>query len=659
MAYTKKPNNSRPSYNQPGQYNPSVPEMATAPYNFVSLPAESLIHPVAQKKDAWSKLEKEDRRKEYVKYVAANGQYTGYIGLTVRTLSPCFIGGEIKDDTRQFFTTALASDGAPVIPGSSIRGMIKNIFKIITCGAMRPGEDFTDRRLYFRTMAGKDKALRKLYTDEMVAPPPPGSKSRKGITKAQAGFLVCHNGDDGKEYSVYPAKFKTVKDIDNIKRYEVRNKPGAETGRNGDCVKWNWYCKDGSGVACFVGEMNTGRRNGKAHYTIHYEPDWKSRIRVPAEVIQAYKDDNNRGGVNILHEKMGKRGRDAANFLKQNGAPSDVQAAFIVPCFFATQKTEEGEVVKHFGFGQYYRIPYKLSVADHVPKGLRDTELPDFADAVFGNMGYWATRVFFEDARIIPDGSVKPESDGYTHLLMAPKPTSFQLYLEQDVRKAEKNHWGMPDVNIRGYKFFWHRLARNNDNLWKETDEKTIAKWKEADDKNGGMKVKPIKPIEAQREFHGKIRFENLSKVELGALCAAVSFAREGHKTAYKIGMGKPIGMGSILLEPTLYIENMDRHYSRLFKGDNDGWMREESEREMKEFVDSFAEYRGKNLSEETAAQLEKALDELAELLDCTGKDASEWLQKTSMMQIGKGDDRFRNRVPLLDAISFAKGRLK
>ena len=55
----------------------------------------------------------------------------------------------------------------------------------------------------------------------------------------------------------------------------------------------------------------------------------------------------------------------------------------------------------------------------------------------------------------------------------------------------------------------------------------------------------------------------------------------------------------------------------------------------------------------------EMTLEELAAMLDTENKGTSEWLKKTSMMQIGKGDKRFTNRIALLNAVKFSKAVLE
>lgn len=79
-----------------------------------------------------------------------------------------------------------------------------------------------------------------------------------------------------------------------------------------------------------------------------------------------------------------------------------------------------------------------------------------------------------------------------------------------------------------------------------------------------------IEPVKANKSFTFRIYFENLSNVELGALLWALEPQGDTQKKyRHKLGMGKPLGMGSIELVPTLHITNRKQRYESLFKGDN------------------------------------------------------------------------------------------
>ena len=85
---------------------------------------------------------------------------------------------------------------------------------------------------------------------------------------------------------------------------------------------------------------------------------------------------------------------------------------------------------------------------------------------------------------------------------------------------------------------------------------------------NSNEKIKTkIRPVKPNTEFKFRIRYENLSGNELGALLFALKMP-EG--CAHKIGMGKPYGLGSVKITPELYISKRNKRYLTLFS--SDGW---------------------------------------------------------------------------------------
>ena len=145
-------NNRNGNNNRRGNHNNNTPASvernAEAPYNFVPLISEVVAGEIAEVSQA-----------AYKEHVLAHGKNTGYIDLEITSKSPLFIGG----NGEKFF----APSGKPMIPGSSIRGMVKNLFKIITCGSMRPGEDIEDKTIYFRGLAAKG-SLGRYYNKCMI-----------------------------------------------------------------------------------------------------------------------------------------------------------------------------------------------------------------------------------------------------------------------------------------------------------------------------------------------------------------------------------------------------------------------------------------------------------------------------------------------------------
>ncbi|SEH22456.1 TIGR03986 family CRISPR-associated RAMP protein [Selenomonas sp. KH1T6] len=554
-----------------------MPRQATAPYNFVSLPPKVLSAPF----DGGAESD-EERQENYRRHVLSQGKLSGYICLSIKTMTSIFVG----NGGSEFFSP----NGVPVIPGSSIRGMVKNIFKIVTCGAMRGNKedaDFNDKHLYFRAMAAKKNSdAKKCYLRDVYT-------SRVKKENVQAGFLI-HNKVENQYYMVY-TDFQEI----DVRAGEISRKPPG--------INWE---SDG-GVATYTGPMPR-----KHHYTIHSVPNWSQKVLVEQEVIEAYKTDETRKGVDLFDQKYCKRNNEAADFT------GDDEIDFVAPCFFV----EENGQIGHFGFGRFYRIPYKQSIGMAVPKGLQ-TDVIDYTDALFGRKELWGSRLSFENA-VCTSGRAAQENPAYAKILSNPKPTSFQLYLHQDDPKQIK-HWDSNGACIRGYKMYWHKKMS----------------WVNPEQKETNMCLHPIQPVKPGQVFQSRIRFERLSRDELGALLKVFELSRKDEELCFKIGQGKSIGLGSIRVEATLQLDG-DSYYRQLFD-DSGQWHTAETMADFSEYVAEFEEKLKSGLSKEDYHRYQIAQGELSHLLDWKNTSAPDWNDKTAAMDINDPEGPFQNRLIL------------
>lgn len=516
MAYNKPKNNYHNNNKPKNKYTaPSKP--AEAPYNFISLPNQMIKSPLQEALGkGWQDKTQEELSAAFKQYIRSEGKNSGEIQLTITTKSPFFIGGTQKagEKDKLFFNPA----GQPTIPGSSIRGMIKNIFKIVTCGAMRGGEDITEKHLYFRGLAASNKKFREYYAKRMTENKniidKDGNKKVITVSKAEAGFLIKSN----KQYYICPADEKREK-------YFPPN--GEKAG-----IRWDEHS---TSATCMSGGMR-----GKKHRYVISKADFSvdKRLPVAESIINDYRDDISRKGFNVL--TGGKKGSSAAGFTHC----ADID--YVVPCHYLAQNGQ----VMHFGFGPYYRIPYEQSIAAHIPEAVRVEKNIDFADAVFGRKEYWGSRVFFEDAPAVKLTGTLPAAE--TKPLMTPRPTSFQLYLVQK-NQNDLQHWDNK-ANIRGYKQYWHQ--GNHNNSW----QKDVAT------KSDKLSSR-IAPLKAGSVFEGKIRFENLTDLELGALLRVLNLNAAGREICYKLGGGKPLGLGSVSIDSKVMLIDKGERYKSLFAG--------------------------------------------------------------------------------------------
>ncbi|MDU3819275.1 MAG: TIGR03986 family CRISPR-associated RAMP protein [Veillonella sp.] len=606
-GYNNSYGNSGARSNGNSKY-PSTP--ASASYNFVRLPSHVIP---AEFYDGNFEGVTKDVMDAYRDHVTQTGTHTGYIDLTITTETPLFIGGPSKQED----TTPLEFYGGqnnPTIPGSSLKGMVKEIFKIVTASSFRPYQrgtglgDFEDRYLYFRDIASAIKPLKEYYASRMMNP----IKNGAGLStpKATPGFIIQTANN---EYYAVPSVAKKI-------YYEAEKELVAK--QRTPSIDWTHTY-----VNVHVGAM----RSKRTFMRITKPCNFDKRIPIPQSCIESYADDKNRGTLDLLDKKTGKSGEAAKEYTHS----TDVK--FVVPCYF----TEKDGVVEHFGHGRYYRIAYDLKISDHLPNSLeRHNNGVDLCDSVFGYGDNWAGRVSFSDAHV--QGTLKMCPSDYPHPLMGPNPTSFQLYLNQDVDDHNTyNHWGHEHASLRGYKMYWHQPLEKAKNWTRTVEEKEI------------KGTRKIRPVDRGVTFTSRIHFERLSDVELGALLMSLNLDKYSggqRRTYYKLGMGKSIGFGSIKLNTEVTIFDNNSRYAALFE--NDAWNTGKSTTKSEEYVKAFTTYRDDVLGADKPAY-NAMLDDLYMMMDwniANGPNAAKkWTDGISMMTIknNKMDERIKYRSKL------------
>lgn len=674
--YNNRNQNRRNSGAYYGYKEDNLPKART-PYNFVKLNKDILNTPlgtyIVQQDDEAILTE------EYMDFVKSEGKYSGYFNIELTNKTPLYIGSK-----NGFFSAA----GEVVVPGSSVRGCLKNIFKIITCSAFRADKDnadVEDSKLYFRDMASPFKALKKLYLSKMIS-----DDARKTL-KTKAGLLVKDKKD---RYYIIPSEYEAQKGkyfngVKYVNGYTGYNKVAVYVGINptprlqknerkgSACIIWH-----ADYVDVFTGEM----QNKKAFYRLK-KPDWNNKLTVDAELIETYRADierrfsseNKKKGlynlldtdmavsgekpvvkkldvnpyvdiVKIPYEKLtsGKFGNkpifknlrcevnedlpeikneeQRLKNLKDNVLVPGARINFlenakeyvrIVPCFY----TVENGRVKAFGTNPYFRIPYNKGIADHVPANLKINKI-DFEDAVFGYRDKWGGRVFFEDLYLKDGVRAVFERPDKHKILMGPQPTSFQFYLEPKDNEAATWDDG---TNIRGYKLYWHKKCD----------------WQDRGNAKNSSLQKEIQPLKAGHTFIGRIRFENLCEIELGALCALFTLGAEKN-ICYKMGMGKPLGMGTVKITGNLFLQGPD-YYTHLFT--KQSTFDECAEpADITGFANAFYEYvkaelENSNVKNEYKYYLER-LQELRYIMSVDKITNDKWSEETKYLDINDREEK-------------------
>jgi len=294
---------------------------------------------------------------------------------------------------------------------------------------------------------------------------------------------------------------------------------------------------------------------------VFVESEPRNIIPIPDHIWDRFHDQDQ---ITQWQEKAFPRDKPQEACRRADGHLADGE-----PVFFLTDESAKSddnpEGLIFLGRAQMFRFPYDLSPEELVPAALRSAPL-DLAEAMFGRVssdGAIKGRVFFEDAVAQGDPTDWLEPELVPQILSSPKVTTFQHYLTQDGtrdRRQLTTYLHGDHTSIRGHKLYWHR--------WQE--ERGLDQVKEANNHNVLRDLKAgtsqdtqhtiIRPVKAGVTFKGRVRFDNLTDLELGALLAALQLP-DG--CAHKLGMGRPLGLGSVRIETSLQLVNREQRYAR------------------------------------------------------------------------------------------------
>lgn len=528
-----------------------------------------------------------------------NGYLSGYIDLEILTETSLFIRGN-----KEKF---LMINNSPVIPGSSLRGMTRSLVEIVSWSKF---QCYDDKRLSHRGMADMS-SLKTRYLEAISE-------------DIQIGYLYFNQDQQG--YFIHPAA-----NINDFREYPFTPYCYQATA-NG----WKIYSgkmeirKRGSREL----DMNKTKQN---HFQVDGKDLSREPVPVPREIVKAYINDD-------TQTKKFEKGKgpndyyDVIDRLKQQ--PWEFKDG--IPVFY----NESGGKIISFGHTVNYRIPYTNSIADHVlPQKEHQKRIVDFTESMFGIAEKFSSRLFFEDGITANEHWKLSERLMQPKILSSPKPTTFQHYLEQETEGWETSpkdlkHWDDENTPIRGHKLYWHRNTPSDSNKphsWVEREAKTKSH------------PEPVMPVKPGIIFTARIRFENLTKEELGCLLLVLDLPKD---CRHKIGMGKPVGLGSIKITPTLTSITRKDRYTKLF--DDTGWHTgAKPEPDIAFYKNAFARYMDRQLhkkeEEDNSYTFEKLwlkgrLQQLKTMLTFKQPvDDNVWLEETNYQKLPE----FRSRPVL------------
>ena len=163
-----------------------------APYNFV--PLSSFVH-----FPAWGPYASHD--------VPFEDGFCGTIQVGLENHTPMLVGGEqvVGENKKTVVTFCRQPDGTPYIPGSSLKGLIRNVVEIAAFGKMK---SIDDTRLSVRDLTNGAKEI---YRDKL-------NRTNGFGPKAKAGWLQLKRDGETTKWEITPCQWVRV-DQDNLIGY--------------------------------------------------------------------------------------------------------------------------------------------------------------------------------------------------------------------------------------------------------------------------------------------------------------------------------------------------------------------------------------------------------------------------------------------------------
>jgi CRISPR-associated protein (TIGR03986 family) len=447
---------------------------------------------------------------------------SGTLTFTLHTKSPLILGDRQKEGVLQFFQV----DEKPAIPGTSIKGMVRSVIEVATNSKITA---INDEKLSFRDLT--QQTYRNLLT---------ASQGKTYRARSKAGWLKFKAGN----WELYSADLHRVENRDietsfGIKKINDRNPEDIYKKLNGiQPVKFTSNPEEehlhSEGNLLIYAKVTdfqknhaksdgylivTGQVSDKKHMNFIFSKP-ENRVQLTSEkVVQDF--------LAIVNKKDPQKKQNIFEYLKSLNHPHGI------PVFYITNNKGEASVM---GLAQMFRFPYDNSIKEMLPKS---HQLPqkDFATLLFGEtddearkgrVSFGLSKLNEQSPRFLPQKTV---------ILGSPKPSFYPAYLNQKekVNKTERvfNTYNNQHLGLAGRKqYLVHQSVK----------QKTVPQ----EQQNVASK---FIPLDKEHSFTGKLRFHNISKVELGALIWALTLGEEQMvDSAYfhLMGYAKPLGYGKV-----------------------------------------------------------------------------------------------------------------
>lgn len=494
--------------------------MIKAPYNFVPLENRAFY-------PSWANHISQD--------IPFEDGVSGNIEYKITSETPIFVRNGYTDRKNPDTKFSQTPNGQYFIPGTSIKGEIRNVLEILSFGKMTQVQDARfgirdlsnnpEGRFYrqkiqnvhcgwlYKQLAedgSEEYFINDCGTTGRIAP----EVIDKHYSTALAAFgqnlalnrQYADNDDEEKLRSAYN-KYENILNI-SLENQDIEKRLSGTFSTVPD--NYNRIIADFSpngkkGCIVVTGQpskRDPESRRGKYYEFVFFESNTNENEKVESQIIDDFITihKNNYDYKNIWKRYLNEGKRVPVFFMRRNGNLDPIDA---------------------IGLAYMFRIPTANFIKGAIPIELQSNRRKDLAECIFGtakeSLKQLKGRVNISHA--FACGT--PNKCGIvTTVLGSPKPSYGPLY-------ASSGTWNDANAQIKGRKRYPVRTTLLPPN--EGTDSQTCK----------------FIPLDHGTSFKGRITFHNLKECELGALIAALTF--NGHPDCcHSIGEAKPLGYGKV-----------------------------------------------------------------------------------------------------------------
>lgn len=508
---------------------------------------------------------------------------SGTITIKITAESPMFVSDKQNNGQTEYFCHTPAenqNDWKYFIPGTSIKGAVRNVMEILSFSKMRfvQNQVFTIRDLYRGTKKEDDESILSdgdFYLNKLNA-----DNIHCGWMKMRDNS--CYIDDCGKPWRISAAMvdamlsekgltmdFGSSEGLDNFVKYgdfSSSNTSNRYAKAKYEALRRALGCNDAGFYQS--GGLDTLFETLTTSFTD--DEDTATDIKPSGRIFKCASDTGKEGTVVFTGQPGARREYKGKYFefifpssIQAKGIPvyDNVLRSFMrihkdshketkpnsefllyllkagnrIPVFFV-YTDEQKTKIDAIGLSYLFRYPAFNSVYNGItPLELLDMERPDLPECIFGyttRKDSLKGRVSFSHAFL--QGTPRVLRKNYA--LSSPYPSFYPVYL------GNGQSWNSQSIRIAGRKRY------------------PVRNIIESNKGSEGMN-KPIRPLATGSEFSGRINFFNLRPFELGALLSSLDFCGK-NECHHSLGQGKPLGYGKckIVIEDVSFSSPIESH---------------------------------------------------------------------------------------------------